>query len=442
MKREEAQMRILKDEDGQVLVLTVLSATLLLACVALAVDVGTLFNAKRKVQIAADAAAVAGALEWEYNGSSNAPTNAKNAAQANGITDANQVSVNLSGGGYHTGSGFVEVVVRQPNPTFFMGMFMPGQVNVAARAVAGVTPNPSCVILLNPSAPGALSAKGAFTVNSTGCGWDVNSNDPQALCVTGNGNNGSFNAPYVRFRASSLKNKGSCNGSLSSPIFTGASLETDPLNSLGNPTPCDHTVSAGTLTVGDANSGLTGVVCFTNPAGVQISGNGKLGDPAGSTPTIFVFNNGVEIMTGANITVPSGTFDIAGGALKEKGGQSCVGNKTTVGMIQDSNSTLNINAPTDTANPYHGIAIMEPYNDTSPLEVQFGSNSGNYGSGQLDGLIYAPSATVYLHDNGGGTTATGLIADSLDVCSSTLTINSYNTAAGNASPLVTVALVE
>jgi hypothetical protein len=49
---------------------------------------------------------------------------------------------------------------------------------------------------------------------------------------------------------------------------------------------------------------------------------------------------------------------------------------------------------------------------------------------------------VYLHDNGGTASATGLIADTLNVCSSTLNITSYNNAPGNASPLNSVQLVE
>ena len=40
---------------------------LLMAFLALAIDVGTLFRARRNMQIAADAAAVAGALDYKYN---------------------------------------------------------------------------------------------------------------------------------------------------------------------------------------------------------------------------------------------------------------------------------------------------------------------------------------------------------------------------------------
>ena len=48
--------RLWKDESGQTLVMAVLSMTLLLGFLALAVDVGVLFHARRNVQLAADGA--------------------------------------------------------------------------------------------------------------------------------------------------------------------------------------------------------------------------------------------------------------------------------------------------------------------------------------------------------------------------------------------------
>jgi uncharacterized membrane protein len=72
-------MRIRSDESGQVLILTALSMTMLFGFLALAVDVGTLFDAKRRLQVAADAAATAGALDYSFNGST---TSAQNAAKA------------------------------------------------------------------------------------------------------------------------------------------------------------------------------------------------------------------------------------------------------------------------------------------------------------------------------------------------------------------------
>jgi hypothetical protein len=168
-------MKILQDEDGQVLAITILGAAMLMGVIGLAIDVGMLFRAQRQAGLRRDAGAVAGALELAYNGQTNATANAKNAAVTNGIKDPTNVNVSLSGGGSHTGSGFVQVAVSQPNPTIFMNA--PSRlmhannfatVNVAARAVAGITPGPACIYLLNQTASGALSAKGAFTVNAAG----------------------------------------------------------------------------------------------------------------------------------------------------------------------------------------------------------------------------------------------------------------------------------
>lgn len=435
-------MNRLRQEEGQVIPIMIVGAAMIMGLVGLAVDTGLLFRAQRQAQIAADAAAISGAIELNYNGSTNVKTNAQAAAKSNGVPDSNNVAVSTTGGGYHTGSGFVQVTITQPNPTIFlatMGQLINAgnrwqSVNVGARAVAGVTPDPSCIYLLNQSSSGALSAKGSFSISAPNCGTDINSNSTTAVCVTGGGNNGTFNSPYVRVRATSLITSQNCNGTLNTPTFTGVANVTDPLGGITGPTSangwkgCTTTSSAKTIT---ANETSTGTVCFTNT--VQISGTLTM------NASMYVFENGVEIMTGANVT-SKGTFDIAGGNLKKNGGSSCIGGNKEGGLLQDSNSTLNISGPSSGISK--GIAIMEPYGVTTPLEVQFGSNSGNYGSGVLNGLIYAPSATVYLHDNGGSVSATGLISDSLDVCSSSLSITSYNDSPGNYSPLNSIQLVE
>jgi uncharacterized membrane protein len=81
-------MEIRSGERGQALVLTAFSVVALVGFVALATDVGVLFRAKRNMQIAADAAATAAALDYLYNGSvSSAKTAGQAAATANGVTN-------------------------------------------------------------------------------------------------------------------------------------------------------------------------------------------------------------------------------------------------------------------------------------------------------------------------------------------------------------------
>jgi len=52
----------LRDESGQALVVTALVVPIMVGCIALAVDMGVLYHEKRNLQIAADAAALAGAV--------------------------------------------------------------------------------------------------------------------------------------------------------------------------------------------------------------------------------------------------------------------------------------------------------------------------------------------------------------------------------------------
>ncbi len=82
--------RILGDENGQTLVFVALSMTLLLGFLGFATDVGTLFYAKRQIQTAADAAAIAGAAELNYG---NMLTAARDAATQNRVTNGSGGSV-------------------------------------------------------------------------------------------------------------------------------------------------------------------------------------------------------------------------------------------------------------------------------------------------------------------------------------------------------------
>src|ERR1035441_7238132 len=86
-KERPVRMAVPKGESGQVLIMTVLAMTVLLGFMALAIDVGFLFRARRNMQIAADAAAIAAALDYKYNNSKTSAQNAGvSAAAANGVT--------------------------------------------------------------------------------------------------------------------------------------------------------------------------------------------------------------------------------------------------------------------------------------------------------------------------------------------------------------------
>jgi hypothetical protein len=79
---------------------------------------------------------------------------------------------------------------------------------------------------------------------------------------------------------------------------------------------------------------------------------------------------------------------------------------------------------------------MKPTTATC-LQIQFGSGNQN-----LNGIIYAPWATVFLQDQGGGVQAAGVIAYDLRSNSSLTITNSYNDANPSTTPLKSIAMVE
>src|SRR3954464_11343120 len=164
-------MKMFRNQDGQTLVLTALCMTCLMGFMALAIDVGLLFNARRKLQTAADAAATAAALRYLslYNASNSnqsaeiitANAAGTDAGQTNapGATVAVTVNTNTGSPSNHRGcvatNCYFEAILTQSNPTTFYGTFFSlwqGQsaspFTVKARAVAG-TPAASdfCIYL-------------------------------------------------------------------------------------------------------------------------------------------------------------------------------------------------------------------------------------------------------------------------------------------------------
>lgn len=410
-----------KDESGQVLVLTALSMMILFGFMAFAIDVGWLFNNKRKLQNAADAAATSAAIDYMFNSSKTTATAAANSAVTANLISGATVTVNYAPNittSYHNTSDYIEVILSQPVPTFFMGMFNHNTVNVAVRAVAGLPgQGNACVIVLDPHASGAMTLQGSFNVSADKCGVVVDSDSSTALQFTGGA--GTLSAGYV----SVVGGDGGQTGDSNPAPVTGASPVLNPFPNLTGPTPSTDCTAANTNTMTSVTSSTTlktanNITCFTK--GVTFK-NVTL--PSG----VLVFENGVTlggtVYSGANGT----TLDVYNGAFNVNTG-----------------SSLSITAPTSapTASVPAGIALMQPASNSTTIQVQFGASYGTF-----VGIIYAPSALLYLQDSGGDksggvTLTTDLIVGQLFDKTATLTINSYTTAFGSSSPLTAVALVE
>jgi hypothetical protein len=428
----------LKNEEGQTLVFTALCMSILLGFLALALDVGLMFNARHRIQTAADAAAIAGAIELGYHSSTgsgdanNVVMAARAAAGLNLITDTtNQVAVNLSPtAGYHTGPGYVEVIITQPNPTFLMGMFGRSTMNVSARAVGGVPPSATCMYILDPNLSDGDVLYTKKTITASNCGVQVNSPNTGAVCLHGSG---TIDSDFLHI-VGGLDTANGCKASKNAPLQTGVAPVSDPFNNLTGPSLATDCSAPGTGNTTESTS-ITSLAQLPkpkpNPDGILsdqvycFSGTNVSLDGGSTTLAlgagIYVFEHGVNI---GNVTVNGGTIDNAGGVFNQK------------------NTYLAITAPT--SGIYDGIALMQPSINTTSgstppsIQVQFGS-----GTQDLEGIIYAPTSLVTLHDNGAKHWRAGaIIAYQLSTTTDMTITDNYNVANPNTTPLKKIALVE
>jgi len=388
-------MRKLKDESGQVMVVTVLSMSLLIGFLALAVDVGTLFRAKRLMQTAADSAAIAGAQEYLY-GDMTAAADAAAAQNGVPIGGANGGVVTVNNGplsGPHQGqSGYIEAIVSQTQPTFFgkifTGSIFQNSVAVSARAVATLGPSQSCIYTLGS---GGITLVGSPTETVTTCGIADNEN----LSLT--------NATVT---ANSIGVVGTYSGGGATPTpVVGIAPVSDPLAYLTappyNPPPCVPQPGGTTLTPG----------CYN---GISLAGSSSLTLSAGT----YVINGDFSVAGNANLTGIGVTFEVLGSTSLAGTG------------------TINITAPTSpTTNPYLGILFYQPTSNTNSISLV-----GNAGS-TLEGVIYAPTSAVSLNGSAGSTIYIDYVVSSLSL-NGNASLLSYAALAGTSTPLLSARLVE
>lgn len=419
--------RKLRDESGQTMIITLLCMTCLLGFVGFAADIGTLLRAKRNLQIAADSAAIAGAAELNYGDMTAA---AQGAAAQNGViigTNGGAVYVNTpptSGAYAGLAGGYVEVIVSQNQPTFFMKIFHIASQTVAARAVAynGGSSN-GCVYVCAPTGADAMQLQGSFDVSAPKCGVMVNSNDPDALQFTGRG--GTLTAGSVGV----VGGDGGQTGDSTPAPVTGIAQFTCPLSAMVFPTPpANCTIPTGGNLTGAISAG-----CYSAPAGKK----GALGTLNVSNvnlgPGTYIFEGNVSLNGSVNSDPAGTTLEIYNGALTE--GTAA----TNLNLIAPPPCSAETVAPC--GGSYGGIALMQPASNTNTITFEFGNSTGS-----IDGIIYAPTAQLFLHDSGGDKSGgisliTDLIVGTLNDQTADLTITNYSATAGNA-PLTKIALVE
>jgi len=382
-----------KSDEGQALVIAGLAMVSLLLMAGLGVDVGYLHYQKQQMQKAADSGALAAASALVYSG--NYVAAATNDTKANGFT-ADQivtgglcspsgtnicVAVNsppmTPGDPFQGVAGYVEVIVSQPRPTFFMKVAGMGSVNVASRAVATTTSTGSgCVFVMDHSDADALEIHGNVAIASS-CGIYVDSNSDNAIEKTGTA--GSVSASYIGVVGTD-QIKGNfqfdCTSGLPSAgcPSTGIAQFQDPLANVQSPTPqaCGSGQQIG-------NTFYPGAYC----SGISLKGNGTYTFEPGQ----YTIMNGINV-TGTPTLNGSGVlFYLTGNATNPYGGVNIGGNAT-------------VSLTAETSGPQAGILFFQDRNICNPASLScaqskansstFSGNSGN----SFSGAFYFPSTAL------------------------------------------------
>jgi Flp pilus assembly protein TadG len=401
-----------KGSSGQVMVLVAMGLVTLMAFAALAVDVGQFWTARRSMQTAADAAAVAGAIAHRLNRDATAA--ADTATAANGFSNGDQgvtVTVNNppTSGSYAGNTRYVEVIVTRPEPAYFMRVLGYTQINVSVRSVASSMNGPACVYALDPTASGALTVSGSSSVTLS-CGAIVDSNDAVAL----NSNGGAI------MTATDIGVAGGYSGSGFSPTpVTNIAPAPDPLSYLVAPSvgSCDYTnVHAGTG--GSATYLNPGVYC----GGIQVSGNNPV-----------FFNPGLYILNGGGLKVTASNANIFGTGVTFYNTQGY----SSYGPIALSGSnTAHLSAPT--SGPYEGILFFE--DRSIPTGSKGSTITGSSGS-TFDGAIYFPTTAVTYSGSSTSDGYTIIVGDTISVSGNSVLGDNY-TSLDNGSPIKSTALYE
>jgi hypothetical protein len=412
-------MKRMRDESGQTLILVALSLTCILGFVGFATDVGVLLHDKRNLQIAADAAAIAGAKRIRISTAQVKPAEYAASTQ-NGYTDGvNGVSVVPSypaADGPHAGDpAYAEAIVRQTQRTFFTRLFGFASRPVSARAVAfnGAQNNIQCIRANNASGAGTIDLQGSFFVDAPGCSVIDNSKDPAAMSFTGNG--GELTAGFVGVVGGT---GGNHINSTPAPTL-GIAQTSDPL--AGIITPPTYTAAS----------------CTAAPTPAKKATSVTWGSAAGGTTCYSG-----DVTVGKNITVTmdpgiyvfTGTLDFSGaGTLNGTGVTIYIPPGGTLGGGGNGNTTLNLTAPT--SGTYSGIVMYQNATNTNTISFNGTPVVG------LTGIVYAPGAELDLSGHTTMNLTTDLIVGKLfDKGDASINITDYTKAFGG--PLTTIALVE
>jgi len=396
-----------RDRKGSVTPLLALGIIPLVGAVGAAVDYSRANAARTAMQGALDATALMLAQQSQQGSGSQPTQNASSYFSANFARPEVQnvqvegtaspvsggTSVNLTA----TGSLATSILTLLGFPTLHLS------VNSAASAISDGL---GCVLSLNRSAAGAITAQGSTSVNLNGCSLYDNSDSATALTVGGS----------ATLSALSIGVVGDMSGSTG--ITTTQGIKTH-VGWVEDPYAYDSFPNFFACT--DQN--------FTAKSAVTINPG--------------VYCGGMKLNAGANVTLNPGIYYLDGGSLTVNGGATLSGNGVTLVFTKknsssyataviNGNATVNLTPPR--SGPTAGIVV---FGDRGiPVGTTFKFNGG--ATQYLGGAVYVPTGAIsYTGGAGTSTSCTQIIGDTISFSgNSALAVNCSSYGTKPFSPLV------
>jgi hypothetical protein len=354
------------------------SLTVLLAFVAIAIDGGLLQDTQKQVQATADASAMAAAANlfanYQSNGgrdpSGTAAAAATKLAAENGYPN---ITVNIppQSGPFTGKAGYVEVIIVYQQTRYFSTLMGSDTIPVRARAVAEArwAAGNMGILVLDPTAPGALTDVGGGQLTVSNAPLIVNSNAPNAATATGGG---VVSAPIIDITGvPGTSGSGTWNGT----IAPGQPPTPDPLKYLPEPDPTTMPAQSSKAVHASSTQTLT------------------------LSPGVYM--GGIQVTGQASLIMQPGIYYMKGGGFAFSGSGSLTANGVMIFNAPQSNSdvisingTGSVSLTPPTTGIYTGISLFQERSSTNTVSV-----SGNGGQ-TMSGTFYVAGGTLNVAGNG------------------------------------------
>lgn len=390
---------IWRDRSAAVAVIAAIALPILVGFTGLAIDVGVWYRDRARLQIGADAAAIAAAHAYFSGDTNTSDLQSVALAQALSATSGrligtlngtNSVSVAPwpSGAALPTG---VTVTLTASANRYFTALFGTGPITITATATAGLQLENACVLALTRANTEGISVTGSAVLDSPNC----------SLFSNAAGSASGYACGQASITTSGFATVGGitvgCSASVSGNQQTQQSPVGNPLANLTPPTP-------GTC-MAQNNFG---------PGYAQLSPGTYCGGLTINANTQVDFQPGTYIITNGNFTMNGNTTIVAADGVT-----FYLGGPTPGGIDWSGNTSSNVVMSAPTSGPYAGVLV---YQDPSSI-------AGNVITGNTDlalsGDLYFPSTAFQMIGNatGGPTTVESSPGVGLNIIANTVSLS-------------------